>query len=126
MHKIAAKTFSLVLAASVVGIAGTAMAKPDKPITAATVESGTGCLVRDADGVYHVDAECKWTLVMKTDAEGNITLYNYQDKGALPEGAPVPSKALKTDFESGCSGSELVTPAGKYSSDCKYNAAADE
>ncbi|WP_213270023.1 hypothetical protein [Hyphomonas sp.] len=106
--------------------AGSAAAKPDKPVTAATVDSGTGCLVRDADGNYSLDTDCKWTLTRKTDADGNITLYHYQDKGQLPEGAAFPSKALKTSFEAGCTGSELTTPSGQYSSDCKYNAANAE
>ena len=109
-----------------VAFAGPAAAKPDKPITAATVESGTGCLVRDADGNHLYDAACEWTLVSKTDADGNLTLYHYQDKGTLPDGAPHPAKASKTSFESGCSGSELTTPSGQYSSDCKYNAANAE
>lgn len=109
-------------ALAALAISGTALAKPDKPITAATTESGTGCLVRDADGAYHFDADCKWSLTMKTDENGNITLYNYRDAGTLPEDAPHPDKALKTDFAAGCSGTELVTPAGKYSSDCKFNA----
>lgn len=106
--------------------AGSAAAKPDKPVTAATVDSGTGCLVRDADGNYSLDTDCKWTLTRKTDADGNTTLYHYQDKGQLPEGAAFPSKALKTSFEAGCTGSELTTPSGQYSSDCKYNAANAE
>lgn len=115
--------FGLTGSALALALAGPAAAKPDKPITAATTESGTGCLVRDAEGAYHFDADCKWSLTMKTDADGNITLYNYRDAGTLPEGAPHPDKAMKTSFEAGCSGSELATPAGKYSSDCKYNAA---
>lgn len=77
MHHILMRTFSLAIAGSLAGITGVASAKPDKPITAATTDKGTGCLVRDAEGAYHYDADCKWTLVMKTDAEGNITLYHY-------------------------------------------------
>jgi|LZQP01.1.fsa_nt_gb hypothetical protein len=126
MRKFAIRRFGLVLAASALGVAGTAIAKPDKPVNAATAEKGTGCLVRDADGAYHYDAECKWTLVTRRNAVGEIVLYSYQDKGSLPEGAPHPDAALKTDYDAGgCTGSELATPAGKYSSDCKYNAAAD-
>ena len=125
MHRIAIRTASLALAASFVGIAGTAMAKPDKPVTAATAEKGTGCLVRDADGAYHYDSKCKWTLTKRTNAVGDLVLYKYHDKGSLPDGAPTPDAALKTDYNAGCTGSELVTPAGKYSSDCKYNASAD-
>lgn len=126
MRKLAIRTVCLALAASLSGIAGTALAKPDKPVTAATAEKGTGCLVRDAEGAYHYDSKCKWTLTKRTNALGNLVLYNYQDKGTLPEGAPAPDAALKTDYDAGCTGSELVTPAGKYSSDCKYNAAADD
>ncbi len=112
--------------AAAILVPSAALAKPDKPITAATTESGTGCLVRDADGAYHLDEACTWHLTSKTDADGNITLYHYQDKGTLPADAPHPSKADKVSFEGGCSGTENTKPSGKYSSDCKYNVNADE
>nr|WP_321441785.1 hypothetical protein [uncultured Hyphomonas sp.] len=127
MRKLAIRGLGLALAAATLGGSGTAIAKPGKPVNAATPEKGKGCLVRDADGAYHYDSNCKWKLVIRRNALGEIVQYSYQDKGSLPDSAPHPDAALKTEYEAGgCTGSELATPAGQYSSDCKYNAAADD
>lgn len=106
-----------------VGMTGAAWAKPAKPLNAATTESGTGCLVRDADGNYHADADCAWHVVVKRDKDGNLLSFKYQDKGSLPEGAPRPSSALKVEtVYPGCpaGANEITLPSGEYSSDCHY------
>ncbi len=96
-----------------------ALAKPDKPINAATPLKGTGCLVRDADGNYHLDTECEWHIVQKLDKDGNPKSFIYQDKGKLPEGAPHPSSASKNSGAlSDCDYTEVTTPSGQYSSKC--------
>lgn len=107
------------LAAAAPLLPGAALANPDKPINAATPLKGTGCLVRDADGAYHFDAECEWHIVQKFDKDGNPKSYIYQDKGSLPEGAPHPSKASKNAGSlDGCDYTEVTAPSGQYSSKC--------
>ena len=110
--------------AAVLGAASTASAEAQKPMNAATTGSGTGCLVRDADGNYHVDEDCTWHAVVKRDKDGNIVSYKYQDKGNLPEDAPHPDKAMKWDDTPGCPGEtkETTAPSGSYTSDCHYKA----
>lgn len=105
--------------------AGTAMAAPDKPVTAATTDKGTGCLVRDADGNYTFDAACTWHNVIKRDENGVLLSYKYQDNGTLPDGAPKPAKAQNFKDEIvGCNqgSKETVSPSGAYSSNCHYQA----
>lgn len=128
------KTFSVcgasagklgLLGALALAASGIAMAAPDKPVTAATTDKGTGCLVRDADGNYTFDAECTWHNVIKRDENGALVSYIYQDNGTLPEGAPHPAKAqMFKDELAGCNkgSKETVTPSGGYSSNCHYQA----
>ncbi|MEE2692467.1 MAG: hypothetical protein VX640_13095 [Pseudomonadota bacterium] len=102
---------------------GGAFAKPDKPENAAQTSSGSGCLVRDAVGAYHYDADCQWHLVVKRDKDGNLVSFSYQDKGKLPEDAPHPDKAMKNSGPwpaCGADINEVTTPSGQYSSDCRY------
>jgi hypothetical protein len=103
------------------GLSAAAWAKPDKPVNAAQTDSGTGCLVRDANGDYHFDASCNWHTVVKLDKDGNLKSFSYQDHGQLPEDAPHPSSASKNSGDwPGCGDgfSEVTTPSGEYSSTC--------
>jgi hypothetical protein len=105
------------------GAPGAALAKPDKPENAAKTAEGTGCMVRDGAGAYHFDAKCTWHTVVKTDKDGTVVLFRYQDKGQLPEGAPRPTQPAKAlTVYPGCpdGADELTTPSGAYSSDCKF------
>lgn len=100
-----------------------ALAKPDKPENAAQTDSGTGCLVRDGDGAYHFDADCEWHTTIKRDKDGNIQMFNYHDKGQLPDGAPRPSSASINNAPwPGCPDGikEVTSPSGEYRSDCRY------
>lgn len=101
----------------------TAIAKPDKPENAAQTSSGTGCLVRDANGDYHFDAACEWHTTIKRDKDGNITMFNYHDKGQLPDGAPAPTSASQNNAPwPGCPDGikEVTSPSGEYRSDCRW------
>ena len=117
--------FGLALGTLALAFAGPAAAKPDKPVNAATTDKGTGCLVRDATGAYHFDADCKWSVVIKRDKDGALQFYKYQDKGQLPEGAPAPDKAMSWDDTPGCGGtgdtSEKTSPSGQYMSNCHFS-----
>ena len=111
-----------VAGAAALALIGTASAKDEKPINAAETASGTGCLVRDANGDYHVDPDCKWKTVVKRDKDGNLVSYKYQDKGTLPDGAPAPSSAMSWD-DAPCGDDvydEQTTPSGQYSSSCHF------
>lgn len=111
------------VAAFTVGASNTALAKPDKPANAATTESGTGCWVRDAEGNYHVDADCNWHTVVKRNKDGSLKSYSYQDQGTLPDDAPHPSSAVRnTEDWPGCPDgiNEVTTPSGEYRSDCRF------
>lgn len=102
-----------------------AVAKPNGPVNAAQTDSGTGCLVRDANGAYHFDATCEWHTVVRRDRGGSLVLYSYQDHGQLPSGAPHPSSASRnTGPWPGCIGdviNEVTTPSGEYRSDCRFH-----
>src|SRR5688500_16931564 len=70
----------------------------------ATVVKDTGCLVKDADGGQTWDPDCKVHMVYRYDASSNLQFIHYQDKGRLPEGAPRPQKAVKTQAFVTCGG----------------------
>jgi hypothetical protein len=115
-----------ILATAAMMLPSTAIAAPDKPINAATTDSGTLCIVHEADGApYMVDTECSWHTVTKLDKDGNPQSFTYQDKGTLQEGQTAPDAAVKIAIEgmtvSGlpCTGTEVVTPSRQYSSDLK-------
>ena len=98
-----------------------------KAENAAVAESGQGCLVADANGAYTFDAACSYHVVTRNDQSGNLVLVSYHDQGNLPDGAPRPSRALRRDVSSTvggetCTGQEVTTPSGQYSSDCRFNA----
>ena len=104
----------------------TASAAPDKPLNAATTDSGTLCIVHEADGApYVADTECTWHSVVKLDKDGNPVSFTYQDKGNLQDGQTAPGAAVKIAVEGmtvnglPCTGTEVVTPSGQYSSDLK-------
>jgi hypothetical protein len=116
--------YALVCALAV-GTASTAAAAPDRPMTAATADKGTGCLVRDAEGNYALDPECTWHNVARRGADGALLGYTYQDNGTLPEGAPAPVKAISfRDEIAACNtgSKETVTPSGAYASNCHFKA----
>ncbi len=118
------KTAKFLIAGLTVAALGLApaLAKPDND-NAADTSSGSGCLVRDADGAYHYDATCEWHLVVKRNKDGSLKFFSYQDKGELPDGAPHPDKADKVSHpwpSCGADINEVTTPSGQYSSDCRY------
>ena len=84
---------------------------------------GTGCLVKDADGVQYWDEECQYHIVYKYDKDGELQFVYYQDHGTVPETAPKPSTATRFGHVVTCNGcrlegtyEEIVTPSGKYHS----------
>lgn len=99
-----------------------------KPPTAATTDSGTGCLVADANGNYTAESTCEWHIVNRRGPNGARVLVSYHDHGDLPAGAPRPTSARRNDvsftFGDGtvCEGNEVTTPSGEYRSDCHFNA----
>ena len=100
-----------------------ALAKPNGSVGADTA-SGTGCLVRDANGAYHFDANCRWHTVTRRDRDGNLVLYSYHDQGNLPPNAPHPSSATQNRGPwPGCIDGihETTTPSGQYRSDCRFH-----
>ena len=106
-----------------------ANAAPDnKPINAATTNSGTLCFVHEADGApYAVDPDCSWHTVVKRDKDGALQSYRYQDKGTLQAGQVAPDRAVRIPIVGAvvgglpCTGTEVVSPSGNYSSNlmCK-------
>lgn len=122
MKKLAITACAVIIGS--VGFGLSASAKPDKPLNAATAESGTGCIVRAGEADPYVgDAECSWHTVTKNDKDGNPVSFKYQDKGKLQAGQTAPAKAVNLDitldlgFAAPCTGKETITPAGNYSSD---------
>ena len=110
---------------AVAGAPSGALAKPNGPINAAQTNSGTGCLVRDANGAYHYDATCEWHTVTRRDRNGQLVLYSYQDHGQLPANAPHPTSASRNEVPwPGCIGDvihEVTAPSGEYRSDCRVH-----
>jgi hypothetical protein len=110
------------LAATFAG--GGAAAKPNHPVNAAQTDSGTGCLVRDANGAYIYDASCEWHTVVRRDRDGNLVLYSYHDHGNLPANAPHPTSASQNNGPwPGCLDGihEVTSPSGEYRSDCRFH-----
>lgn len=122
--KILALPAALLAGALVLPLAANA-APDNKPVNAATTDSGTLCIVHEADGApYAVDPDCSWHTVVKRDRDGNLQSYRYQDKGSLQAGQVAPDRAVRiplTDTLGSltCTGTEVVTPSGNYSSDIK-------
>jgi hypothetical protein len=91
----------------------------------ASPNKGTGCFVGDANGAYYFDAACKAHDNLKLDGDGNLQFYHYQDKGQLPDGAALPSSAIRNTYPACFNFSfgvtcgtveEVITPSGAYSS----------
>jgi hypothetical protein len=124
MKRFALLTGSAFLAAATAAPLGAA---PNKPMNAATADKGTGCLVRGGESqAYAFDAACAFHVVTKADKDGNRVFLSYQDKGTLQSGQAAPDKALRLDITNtiagqSCSGTEVITPSGNYSSNltCK-------
>lgn len=103
-----------------------ANAAPDKPIHAAQPSSGEGCIVRasETDG-YQFDATCQAHQVVKRDKSGALRSFFYQDKGTLQPGQTAPGSAVRISLDGQsvgglpCTGSEVITPSGEYSSNLK-------
>jgi hypothetical protein len=109
-------------AIAALAVSAPAASKPNNP-NAAETASGEGCLVRDATGAYHFDATCKYHMVVKRNKDGSLKFFSYQDKGQLPDGAPAPASADKVTHPwPGCGAdiTEMTTPSGQYSSECRY------
>jgi hypothetical protein len=96
----------------------------------ASPEKGPGCFVGDANGNYVFDASCQTHLVTKLDAAGNLVLFEYQDMGRLPDGAALPTSAIRNVFEQCFNSSfgvicgitdETITPSGIYKSSFTLN-----
>ena len=95
-----------------------------KPVQAAMPESGSGCWVGDALGDYDFDGACAYHAVSKVDASGNLLSFTYQDKGQLQPGQVAPKRAIHRDVSQpvdgfACTGDEVVTPSGQYSSNLR-------
>jgi len=121
------------LVAAAMMLPSTAMAAPDKPMNAAATDSGLSCWVHAAEGAgYLTDPDCSWHNVTKSDKEGNVISFRYQDKGTLREGQAAPDSTVRIPISASgaafgypglaaCTGTEVVTPSGNYSSNltCK-------
>lgn len=115
-----ALSLSAAALAGLAALSAPAVAKPTTP-EPAMPSSGSGCLVSDANGVYHSDPSCSFHVITQRDGNGRLLMYQYQDQGQLPAGAPVPTSAIHHDFVFGnqrCS--ETTAPSGQYSSRCTY------
>jgi hypothetical protein len=119
----------LVLAlASIALVAPVSMASaaPDKPINAASTDSGTYCIVRASEtDPYVADPACEWHTVTKRNRDGSYAFYFYQDKGTLQPGQTATDSAVKTEIVGyvvagmPCTGTEVISPSGAYSSNLK-------
>lgn len=95
-----------------------------KPVQAAITDSGSGCAVGDANEYYVIDGACAFHTVSKVDADGNLLSFTYQDKGQLQTGQVAPKRAIRRDVSLpyggfACTGDEVVTPSGQYSSNLR-------
>jgi len=126
MLKLLSSTLAVCALALAAG-APVAVAQPPDHALNATTDSGTGCLVRDADGNYWADPGCNWHTVTRFDRDGNRVISSYHDQGELPPGAPRPSRAAHNSGTIGigggqtCDYTEVTTPSGQYRSDCRLN-----
>lgn len=118
------KTIPLLASAILLAASIPAVAAPDgKATNAAYPDSGTGCLVQGSEtDPLLLDPDCKFHIVRKYDKDGNQIWFHYQDKGTLQPGNEVPTSTVRIDLSGGgCTGAEVVTKNGNYSSDltCK-------
>lgn len=115
MKKLGLTTLALAMAATSMP----AHAAPEnKAPNAAYPTKGTGCLVRGGqDQPYTTDPDCNFHWVRKYDKDGNLVSYKYQDKGTVQPGQSTPDRPVRTDLSAGnCTGTEIVTPSGQYTS----------
>jgi hypothetical protein len=111
------------LAGAVALMASPVWAKPNGPINATVVERASGCWVRDANGAYHLDANCEYMILEHRDRDGHLQHFRYRDHGRLPDGAPRPDTAQRiTTPHPFCIGGydERITPGGEYTSECQF------
>lgn len=121
------KSIAFMSACALIAVAATPLGAAPKPINAADPTDGTGCLVHGGTAqAYVLDAACKYHLLTKADKDGNRVFLHYQDKGNLQPGQTAPDKAVTIEITNtiagqSCSGTEVITPSGNYSSDlsCK-------
>ena len=113
MKKILGVAAALVLAAGVL-----AFTTSNGP---ATVITGDGCWVADANGALYWDGACRIQIV--TNDNG----FMVNAKGQLPEGAPLPEKALHRSivdlgfsacYVPGDRGETVTTPSGNFNVSC--------
>lgn len=96
-----------------------------KPDHAAQPNSGNGCWVRASDTTpYRYDPTCEVHSVLKRNKDGTVQFFHYQDKSALLPGQIAPDRAVRYDLEMNlfglpCTGNEVITPSGQYSSNLK-------
>ena len=91
----------------------------------ATTASGTGCLVRDANGAYHFDPELpagtRWRGATEMETWCSTAT---RTTATLPPGAPRPSSAMQNQGPwPGCLDGirEVTSPSGQYRSDCRFH-----
>lgn len=120
-------SFALLLAATVPAAAAPGGNAPN----AADTDSGTYCIVRGGDSdPYQEDFACAWHTVEKYNKDGTLAFFRYQDKGTLQPGNVAPETGNQTPvtltIKFGgvpvvCTGTEVTTPDGQYSSNltCK-------
>lgn len=116
--------FAFGAAIAVAAISGPATAASNKPVHAAETGSGSLCIVRAGPtDPYMVDPSCSYHTVVKNNKDGSPRSFKYQDKGRLQPGQTAPDQAVRIDISNAnCTGSEMITPSGNYSSnlDCNY------
>ncbi len=117
---LAVASLGLVAPVSMVGAA------PSKPVNAAATNSGTFCIVHASETDPYVgDAACEWHTVTKRNRDGSYAFYFYQDKGTLQPGQTATDSAVKTEIVGyvvagmPCTGTEVISPSGAYSSNLK-------
>jgi hypothetical protein len=123
MNKMLLGLSAAAIGATMLGVP--AFAAPDKPLNAAVTDSGTVCIVRSGElDPYKLDVNCEWHTVTKSDKDGNLVSFRYQDKGDLQPGQTAPDRAVRIPITSGanCTGTEVISPSGHYSSNltCNY------
>lgn len=111
-----------VLVAAAMALPTTANAKP---VNAAEPGTNDICITRASEAdAYQLNTNCSAHSVIKRDKDGNIVSYRYQDKAPLNDTQVAPDRVVRvalTGTVAGlpCTGTELITPSGHYSSNLK-------
>jgi len=106
---------------------GAAAREPGKPAVTAT-GSGTGCFVRDANGVTYKDPNCVFHRQVQIGPDREVLDFQYRDHGQLPAGATFPKTTIRIthvavcDCPPGTPLTEVITPSGEYRSTCHFKA----